>query len=163
MPGSIRRTSFAPERRRASATSASVAGFPTSVCTSGVTAHSLSALALSTAASVLPLLAFALAAGERVWPQHWGALVGLAMCSQVLGQGLMTYVLGRFPPLVVGIALLIQPVVAGAVGWIVYGERLGVPDLVGVVMVAAALVLVRRDSGVAPRPPHAHLEGEEQP
>ncbi len=123
----------------------------------------LSSLALSTLASIVPLLVFAWALGERIWPGDWTPLIALALVSQVLGQGCMIYALGKLSPLVVGIALLIQPVVAGAVGWIVYGERLGVPDLVGVVMVAAALVLVRRDSGVAPRPPHAHLEGEEQP
>jgi drug/metabolite transporter (DMT)-like permease len=110
----------------------------------------LPALALSSAASVGPLLVFAWAIGERVWPQHWAPLFGLALCSQVIGQGLMTYVLGRFPPLVVGIALLTQPIVAGAVGWIVYRERLGTADLVGAVLVGIALVLVRqpgRDPG----------------
>ncbi len=111
----------------------------------------LSALVLSTLAGIVPLLVFALAMGERVVPVHWGPLIGLALCSQVLGQGLMIYALGRFSPLVIGIALLIQPVVAGTVGWIVYGERLGLPDLVGVVMVAIALVLVRRTP--ADRPP----------
>jgi len=111
----------------------------------------LSALVLSTLAGIVPLLVFALAMGERIVPVHWGPLIGLALCSQVLGQGLMIYALGRFSPLVIGIALLIQPVVAGTVGWIVYGERLGLPDLVGVVMVAVALVLVRRTP--ADRPP----------
>ncbi len=111
----------------------------------------LSALVLSTLAGIVPLLVFALAMGERIVPVHWGPLIGLALCSQVLGQGLMIYALGRFSPLVIGIALLIQPVVAGTVGWIVYGERLGLPDLVGVVMVAIALVLVRRTP--ADRPP----------
>ncbi|MGU3389401.1 DMT family transporter [Sphingomonas sp. M1A8_2b] len=104
----------------------------------------ISALTLSTLAGILPLLVFALAMGERVLPTHWGPLIGLALCSQVLGQGLMIYALGRFSPLVIGIALLIQPVVAGIVGWFVYGERLGAADLVGVAMVAVALVLVRR-------------------
>jgi hypothetical protein len=47
------------------------------------------------------------------------------------------------PPLVVGIALLIQPIVAGTVGWIAYGERLGLADFIGAVLVAIALVLVR--------------------
>jgi drug/metabolite transporter (DMT)-like permease len=111
----------------------------------------LSALVLSTLAGIVPLLVFALAMSERIVPVHWGPLIGLALCSQVLGQGLMIYALGRFSPLVIGIALLIQPVVAGTVGWIVYGERLGLPDLVGVVMVAVALVLVRRTP--ADRPP----------
>lgn len=104
----------------------------------------VSALTLATLAGILPLLVFALAMGERVWPVHWGPLIGLALCSQVFGQGLMIYALGRFTPLVIGIALLIQPVVAGMVGWLVYGERLGAADLVGVVMVAVALVLVRQ-------------------
>lgn len=107
----------------------------------------ISALTLSTLAGIVPLLIFALAMGERVLPTHWSPLIGLALCSQVLGQGLMIYALGRFTPLVIGIALLIQPVVAGLVGWLVYGERLGAADLVGVVMVAVALVLVRQGPG----------------
>lgn len=103
----------------------------------------LPALALSTLASAGPLLVFAWVMGERIWPQHWGALVALALCSQVIGQGLMIQALGRFSPLVVGVALLVQPIVSGAIGWIVYQERLGLADLIGAALVAAALVLVR--------------------
>jgi len=121
----------------------------------------LSSLAVSTVASILPLLGFAMLLGERILPADWTPLIGLALVSQVLGQGCMIYALGRLSPLVVGIALLIQPVVAGAVGWIVYGERLGAPDLVGVVMVAIALVLVRRQP-VAPAGGRPHLEAEER-
>ncbi len=112
------------------------------------TMTAIPALALSTLASAAPLLAFAAALGERVMPTHWGPLVALALCSQVLGQGLMIFALGRFSPLVVGVALLVQPVVAGAVGWIVFRERLGAADLVGAALVAAALVLVRRSTGM---------------
>lgn len=104
----------------------------------------LPTLALSTIASIAPLLLFAVLLGERIVPTHWGPLIGLALASQVLGQGLMIYALGKLSPLVVGIALLLQPVVAATVGWIVYQERLGLPDLLGAVLVAAALVLVRR-------------------
>jgi drug/metabolite transporter (DMT)-like permease len=104
----------------------------------------LSALALSSAVGALPLLLFALVLGEQVWPNNWGVLVGLALASQVFGQGLLIYALGHLSPLVVGIALLSQPIVAGTVGWIVYDERLGVPDFIGAVLVAIALVLVRR-------------------
>ncbi|MDY7524049.1 DMT family transporter [Sphingomonas sp. 10B4] len=104
----------------------------------------LPALALSTLASVLPLLGFALAMGEKILPTDWTPLIGLALVSQIIGQGLMIYALGRLPPLTVGLGLLTQPVVAGTIGWIVYGERLGLPDLVGAVLVAIALVLVSR-------------------
>ncbi len=121
----------------------------------------LSALALSTLASILPLLAFAGLLGERLVPGDWTPLIGLALISQVLGQGCMIYALGRLSPLVVGIALLIQPMVAGAIGWIAFGERLAPPDLVGVAMVAAALVLVRREPRVAPAAADANVGPEE--
>ncbi len=104
----------------------------------------LPALALSTIASIAPLLIFALVLGERIVPDHWGPLIGLALASQVLGQGMMIYALGKLSPLIVGIGLLTQPVVAGAIGWIVYDERLGAADLLGAALVAVALVLVRR-------------------
>lgn len=106
----------------------------------------LSALALSSAVGALPLLLFAIAMGEQIWPHNWGVLVGLALASQVFGQGLLIYALGHLSPLVVGIALLSQPIVAGTIGWIVYDERLGVPDFIGAILVAIALVLVRRGS-----------------
>jgi drug/metabolite transporter (DMT)-like permease len=122
----------------------------------------LPALALSSLASIAPLLLFALALGEQVWPGDWLPLVGLALASQVIGQGLMIYALGRLSPLVIGLALLIQPVVAGAVGWVAYGERLGAPDLVGIVLVAAALVLVRRGP-VAEEAVAADMEGHDGP
>ena len=104
----------------------------------------LPALAWSTVAASVPLLVFALAMGERVSPGNWTPLLALALLSQVLGQGLMIYALGRLSPLVIGLTLLTQPVVAAIVGWLVYGERLGVADAIGAAMVAAALVLVRR-------------------
>jgi len=119
------------------------------------------ALALSTAASVLPLLLFAHALGERIWPDRWAPLVALALASQVLGQGCMIYALGRLSPLVIGLALLIQPVVAALVGWIAYGERLGTADLIGAAMVAVALVLVRRGGPVVARAKASDMGGQE--
>lgn len=104
----------------------------------------LPALALSTLASIAPLLLFALALGERVVPDNWGPLVALALASQLFGQGLMIYALGKLSPLVVGIALLIQPIVAATIGWIAYDERLAFSGFAGAALVAAALVLVRR-------------------
>jgi drug/metabolite transporter (DMT)-like permease len=118
------------------------------------------ALALSTAASMAPLLIFALLLGEQVIPLAWGPLIGLALVSQVLGQGCMIYALGKLSPLIVGVALLVQPVVAATVGWIVYDERLGLADFAGAALIAVALVLVSR-AKVAEAPPRAHLAGEE--
>lgn len=101
------------------------------------------AVAVATMAGTLPLLFGALAMGERVWPHDWAPLIGLALASQVLGQGLMIYAIGQLPPMVMGIGLLVQPVIAAAIGWAWYDERLGTADLFGAAMVAVALVLVR--------------------
>lgn len=102
----------------------------------------LPALTLSSVAGVLPLLALAMALGETIMPQHWGPLIALALVSQIAGQGLMIYALGHLSPLVVGLALLVQPLVGATIGWVAYGERLGPMDAVGAVLVAAALVIV---------------------
>lgn len=112
----------------------------------------LPVLAISTIASAPPLLLAALLLGERIWPGDWTPLVGLALASQVLGQGLMTYALGRLPPLVIGIGLLVQPIVAATAGWGWYGEVPGPLDFVGATLVAIALVLVRRDPQAAADP-----------
>lgn len=103
----------------------------------------LPALALSTLVSILPMLLLASALGEHVWPGNWWPLLGVALLSQVVGQGLTIYALGHLSPLVIGIALLVQPIVAGSLGWVIYGERLAPLDMLGALLVAVALVLVR--------------------
>lgn len=89
------------------------------------------------------LLPFALLTGEQVLPEHWGALFLLALGSQVIGQGCLVYALGQVPPLVVGLALLTQPAVSAAIGWLVYGEVMTPLDLAGAAAIALALILVR--------------------
>lgn len=107
----------------------------------------LPALAWSSAAAVLPLLLAAWLMGERIVPTGFGPLIALALLSQVVGQGLMIFAIGRLSALVIGLTLLTQPVVAAAIGWLSYDERLGAPDFAGAIMIATALVLVRRPVG----------------
>jgi drug/metabolite transporter (DMT)-like permease len=100
-------------------------------------------LAASALASTLPLLGFAFALGERIMPTNWTPLVAMALCSQVIGQGLMVYAVGRISPLMIGLMLLTQPVTAGLVGWIGYNEILGPFDLLGAGLIGIALILAR--------------------
>jgi len=110
----------------------------------------LPALTLSSIASIVPLLVIALLLGERIWPHHWAPLIGLAFASQVLGQGMMIYALGKLSPLPIGIALLTQPIIAGTIGWLGYGEAPAPADLAGPALVAVALLLVRRREPTLP-------------
>jgi drug/metabolite transporter (DMT)-like permease len=101
-------------------------------------------LAAATLAAAAFLLPVALTAETTIWPHHWGPLLALAIGSQVAGQGLIVFGIGSLPPVVVGLSLLCQPIVAATIGWIGYGEALTLPDFVGAALIAAALVLVRR-------------------
>ena len=56
---------------------------------------------------------------------------------------MLVYSIGTLPPLVVGLALLTQPIVSATVGWLAYGEGLSLADGIGAAAIAAALVLVR--------------------
>jgi drug/metabolite transporter (DMT)-like permease len=100
-------------------------------------------LVLATVFSIPVLLVLSLGLGERIWPHDWTPLLIFALSSQVLGQGLLVYAIGTLPPLVVGLALLTQPVVSALIGWLAYRETLSLTDLIGALAIAAALVLVR--------------------
>jgi drug/metabolite transporter (DMT)-like permease len=100
-------------------------------------------LLLATLFGMPMLLAISLGFGEQIRPHDWTPLIIFALSSQVLGQGLLIYSIGTLPPLVVGLALLTQPVVSATVGWLAYGEGLSLTDFVGAAAIAAALVLVR--------------------
>jgi drug/metabolite transporter (DMT)-like permease len=91
------------------------------------------------------LLAMALLLGEPVLPgaAGWAPLVALAALSQLVGQGLLVFALRHFSPLVIGLALLTQPAVAALYGYGVFGEVLGLRDVIGMLLLGSALVVAR--------------------
>jgi drug/metabolite transporter (DMT)-like permease len=100
-------------------------------------------LLLSTLFSTPLMLAISAGLGETIWPHNWAPLLIFALSSQVVGQGLLVYSIGTLPPLVVGLALLTQPAISAAIGWVVYGETLSATDIVGAIAIAAARGLGR--------------------
>jgi drug/metabolite transporter (DMT)-like permease len=105
--------------------------------------ESWSSLALASASAAMFMLPVAWITGEQIIPGNWLPLIGLAISSQVLGQGFLTYALPHFSPLIIGLALLLQPAFAAFVGWAAFDEALTPLDYLGGAMVMAALVLVR--------------------
>jgi drug/metabolite transporter (DMT)-like permease len=105
------------------------------------------ALVFYTGAFAAPvMLATAVFMGEPVMPHVWWPVLALALCSQVIGQGLLVASLTRFSPLVIGLALLTQPAISVLVGFLTFGERPTLLDGVGIVLVSSALVLARARS-----------------
>ncbi|MFZ4688145.1 MAG: DMT family transporter [Polymorphobacter sp.] len=102
-------------------------------------------LALATLFGGAALLPFAwvVAGANGFWPHDWTPLVLLALGSQVIGQGLVVFAVGHLRPIVVGLALLIQPAIGGIIGALRFGEVPGLAELAGALLVVAALILVR--------------------
>ena len=91
----------------------------------------------------LVLLFVALILGEPVWPGNWAPVVTLAITSQLIGQGLLVYSLRNFSALIIGLALLTQPAIAATIGWFVFDETLGALDVLGMALLASALVIAK--------------------
>lgn len=93
------------------------------------------------AAALLP--AAATVPGGPFWPTDWTPLLLLALGSQVFGQGLIVFAVGHLRPVVVGLTLLVQPLIAGLVGVLRFGEVPGPAEIGGAALVGLALILVR--------------------
>ena len=101
-------------------------------------------LGMASAVAAVILLTGSIVAGEQVIPTVWWPVVLLAFTSQFFGQGCLTYALPHFSPLVIGLALLFQPALSAAAGWLAFGETLTAMDFIGSALVMIALVLVRK-------------------
>ena len=82
---------------------------------------------------LLPLTAFG-----------WAMLAGLAFISHVGGQGLVTYALAYLPTAFSSLTLLLQPVVAAILAWILLSEPVGPMQAIGGVIVLAGILVARR-------------------
>lgn len=80
----------------------------------------------STAVAAPGLLIAALVLGEPILPGSWGgwaACAGLGL-MRVVGQGGVAWSLGRLPAALIAVTVLIQPVVAALLGWLLFAETL---------------------------------------
>jgi drug/metabolite transporter (DMT)-like permease len=106
-----------------------------------------SSLALaSSLLSSLALVAIVPLAGEKLLPPaalDWLWLLGLALISQVFGQTAIAHALGRIPPAQAAIGLLIQPISAAVLAWVLFGEAMSGRQLLGGGLVLASITAVR--------------------
>jgi len=103
----------------------------------------------STLVSAILLWPAALASGEAILPTSafgWFILVALALVSQVIGTGLIAYALAHLPAAFSSVGLLLQPVLAAALAWILFGESLGAMQGLGALGVLFGIALARKGS-----------------
>lgn len=92
-------------------------------------------------------------------PNGWLACVGLGVIH-VAGQGSIAWALGRLSAPTASIIVLVQPVVAAALGWLVFSEALPLSQAFGAALVLLGIVLAQRstqtvESRAAPLPSSA--------
>jgi drug/metabolite transporter (DMT)-like permease len=103
----------------------------------------------STLVSAPLLLVAALVMGERLVPATaagWAACVGLGLVH-VAGQGTIAWSLGRLPTALASVVVLIQPLVAALLGWLLFAESLGPLRALGGAVALTGVVLAQRAAG----------------
>ena len=101
---------------------------------------------IGTAAVLLPV---AFLAGEElvaVTLAGWAILLGLALLSHAAGQGLIAWALAHLTPGFSSIGLLMEPIAAAILGWLILSEAITPWQAAGGAVILWGIVLARRGS-----------------
>ncbi len=72
----------------------------------------------------------------------WKALLGMTLGPQIVGHTLLNASLRHFSSSLIGFAILLEPVIAALLAWLLLGQRLAPAQIGGGVLVLLALALV---------------------
>ena len=72
--------------------------------------------------------------------------MSLALVSHAGGQSLITYALAHLPAAFSSVSLLLQPVIAALLAWVLLAEPLRSMQALGASIILLAIVLARRGS-----------------
>jgi drug/metabolite transporter (DMT)-like permease len=101
---------------------------------------------VSTAVSAVCLFAIAFALEPRILPQSAngiGALLALALISQVGGQGLVAVALGTLPATFSALVIFLEAMAAASFGWLLLNEPLGIVQALGGVLILFGIYVAR--------------------
>jgi drug/metabolite transporter (DMT)-like permease len=103
----------------------------------------------STIAATICVLPLALLF-ERAFLPHsltgWAVVIALGWLVHAGGQGLIAFSLAWLPATFSSLTLLIQPVVAAVLAWVVLSEPLRLPQAIGGAIVIAGILVARRSA-----------------
>ncbi len=101
----------------------------------------------STASAAVCLFPFGFFVEGHLMPTTaygWAMVFGLAFISHASGQVAITYALAYLPAAFSSLTLLLQPVVAAILAWILLSEPIGPMQAVGGLVVLAGIMIARR-------------------
>jgi len=103
----------------------------------------------SAAVACVILLPVAMAISPTIFPATlggWAALIALAVLCQAGAQGAITFALAHLPASLSAVTLLIQPLTAAIMAWLILGEPIGPFQVVGGVILLGGIFIARRGS-----------------
>lgn len=114
-------------------------------------AHLPAALVMAWAAAVTALLILpvALLAGDRMLPAvatGWLPLIALGAICHAGGQGSIAWALAHLPPAFSSVTLMVQPVTAAFLGWLIFAEAIGLAQAIAAALVVTGVFVARRGS-----------------
>ncbi len=101
----------------------------------------------STASAAVCLFPFGFFVEGHLMPTTaygWAMVFGLAFISHASGQVAITYALAYLPAAFSSLTLLLQPVVAAILAWILLSEPIGPMQAIGGLVVLAGIMIARR-------------------
>ncbi|MEI5679494.1 MULTISPECIES: DMT family transporter [unclassified Mesorhizobium] len=107
----------------------------------------LTTMLWTTGSAAVCMLPLALFFEIGFWPLTlfgWAILLGLAWITHAGGQGLIIFALAWLPAAFSSLTLLIQPVVATILAWLLLNETIGIMQAVGGIIVLAGILVARR-------------------
>lgn len=105
---------------------------------------------VSTAITSVCLFVIAFLFEPRILPQSMqgvGALLALALISQVVGHGLVAVALGTFPATFSALVIFLEAIAAASFGWLLLGEALGIAQMLGGVLILIGIYVARPRTG----------------
>jgi drug/metabolite transporter (DMT)-like permease len=123
------------------------AGYQITVSRLRSSASTARVMAWSSTITSIVLLPLALLSEKTLLPTTpggWIILVGLAMIAQAAGQSLIAYAMAHLSALFSSVGLLLQPVVAAVLAWVLLGEPLGAAQVAGGALVLLGIGLANK-------------------
>lgn len=99
--------------------------------------------------TAVALLVVTVVMGESIFPESWNGwlvLIALAWISHAGGQGLIAYALGHLRAGFSSLVVLLEPLAAAILGWVLLAEALGVQQALGGAIILAGVMLARERS-----------------
>lgn len=75
--------------------------------------------------------------------KNWGILLLVVLFGQILGQGFFGFIMGKLPAQLASLLLLFSPIIATIMGFVFLGEKLGIIEFLGILIIISGVYLAQ--------------------